>query len=218
VSAGQAQIRDLRFYIYDIEWLDADGASHAMHLDGSSAQGEALALVDLRNDKTSALSGRIDRGLYTGVRFTLGVPFQLNHGNPLTAKSPLDRGDLFWAWQSGYKFLRVDAREEGHEWSFHLGSTGCSSASALRPPASPCAQPNRVHVELRNFDPLRQSVVVNLTELIRVMRAATYRVCTGDYSSPDCSAAYALTGLNAVTGTCTEHRCPTQKLFSVSEK
>jgi len=188
-----------------------------MRMRGASAQTSTLALVDLRNQETTAVSGQVDDGRYTGVRFTLGVPFDLNHGNPLTAKPPLDRADLFWAWQSGYKFLRVDARHEGKEWSFHLGSTGCSSASALRPPVRPCAQPNRVRVELRNFDALKQAIVVNLSELVDVMNSATDRVCTGDYSSSDCAAAYALTGLNAVTGTCAHELCVGQKLFLAGE-
>ncbi len=86
------------------------------------------------------------------VRFELGVPFALNHLNPLTQPSPLNLPDMFWSWRMGYKFLRLDIQttdeQEPRAWSYHLGSVGCQSASTLRPPEQACVQPNRFTLDV----------------------------------------------------------------------
>ncbi len=141
--AGSATVHNLQFYVHDVELLDERGVGHPFRLVAREPwQSEQVALLDLaggagtpRNEVVRGTSD--DAGKYTGIRFTVGVPFDLNHANPLTAAAPLDRGPLFWTWQSGYKFLRADFDAS----SFHLGSTGCSSASALRPPAQACSCP-----------------------------------------------------------------------------
>ena len=145
----------------------------------------------------------------------MGVPFDLNHANPLTAAPPLARGDLFSTWQMGYKFFRVDLSVDEREWSFHLGSTGCISASAVRPPATECAQPDRMRVELKG-DPLREVVRLDLESLAAAARAASYVVCTGDYAAVSaCAPAYATTGLQLSTGACADAFCAGQRLWSL---
>ena len=216
-----AETRDLRFYLHDVELLTTDDQARSMKLIANPWQSERVALIDLAGavtaDSNATLKGYTgSKDSYAGLRFTLGVPFDLNHSNPLTAATPLNHPDLFWSWNSGYKFLRVDLADQGHEWSFHLGSTGCSSASALRPPASPCAQPNLVRVELRGFDPTKQPVRVQLSELTSAMRAANFAVCVGDYqNNAACGAAYAKTGLDVATGACSDAICKSQRLFGV---
>ncbi|HJY35855.1 MAG TPA: hypothetical protein VJ299_00255, partial [Steroidobacteraceae bacterium] len=72
---------------------------------------------------------------------------------------------------------------------------GCSSASALRPPAQPCAQTNEMHIELKG-DPLRGVVRLRLRALAAAAQSANYVACTGDYQvDPACKDAYAATGL-----------------------
>lgn len=82
------------------------------------------------------------------LRFSLAVPFEINHANPLTQPSPINLAEMFWSWRLGHKFLRIDmsALEQANQpstWNFHLGSTGCSSASSLRAPVKECEQSNR---------------------------------------------------------------------------
>ncbi|MCW8106924.1 metallo-mystery pair system four-Cys motif protein [Alteromonas ponticola] len=87
----------------------------------------------------------------TAFRFTLGLPFAENHANPLTQPSPLNDSSMFWSWQDGHKFLRMDLRQKQnleHTFSYHLGSIGCTSDSAVRPPAKSCTFTNRVNVIL----------------------------------------------------------------------
>src|SRR5690606_39726454 len=82
----------------------------------------------------------------TGVQ-TCALPiFALNHLDASTAPSPLNFTAMFWSWQSGYKFLRVDTADD--TFRVHLGSTGCSSPGPSRPPTS-CSAPNRRSEERR---------------------------------------------------------------------
>lgn len=206
--AGGTVVHQLQFYVHDIELVDQAGGVHPVRIDG------ALALIDLTGSgktRVTSVPGTLTGkppSSYRAVRFTVGVPFALNHANPLTAAPPLDRGELFWAWQSGYKFLRADFVADGLESTFHLGSAGCSSASALRPPASPCAQPNLVRVELAG-DALK-SVVRFHPEVLGAGR------CTGNYAdNPDCFASYAATGLDIATGKCLGGSCASQRLWTL---
>lgn len=85
--------------------------------------------------------------LATNLRFTMGVPVAENHANPLTQPSPLNDSSMFWSWQNGHKFLRIDVSKHSdptRTWSYHLGSVGCESESAVRPPEKSCTFTNRV--------------------------------------------------------------------------
>jgi uncharacterized repeat protein (TIGR04052 family) len=203
VGGDNATVQSLQFYVHEIELIDEHGKPRPFRFTAAAPwQNERVALVDLAGDSTTArhasIQGSVEGGAatYSGIRLTVGVPFDLNHANPLAAAAPLDRGEMFWNWQSGHKFLRADLAVAGHEWAFHLGSTGCSSASALRPPAQPCAQPNEMRIELKG-DPLHGVVRLRLDSLIAAAQAASYVVCTGDYQvDPACRDAYAATGLH----------------------
>jgi uncharacterized repeat protein (TIGR04052 family) len=83
------------------------------------------------------------------LSFNVGVPFAINHQNPLIQASPLNDSSMFWAWRNGYKFIRWDMQNAaGDPWSFHLGSVGCVSAAMVRGPRAPCAQANLTAVDI----------------------------------------------------------------------
>jgi uncharacterized repeat protein (TIGR04052 family) len=211
--------RSLQWYVHDIELLDEKQQPHPLELTPIAPwQNERVALIDVTGNQARAtVTGTIAAPAtrYTGIRFTVGVPFELNHGNPLTAPAPLDRGDMLWAWQSGHKFLRVDLATDAHEGSFHLGSTGCSSASALRPPQRACAQPNLIRVELAG-DPIRATIRLRIDLLAAAMHAADFATCTGDYRrDPACTAPFALTGLHTDSGVCADASCSKQQLWTL---
>ncbi len=106
----------------------------------------------------------------------------LNHADATIAPSPLNLTSLFWNWQAGYKFLRIDLATSGRPqditpgdmpkfgdraasnrlgFAIHLGSTVCAADSPTKSPA-PCANPNRPVVEFANFDPARDIVIADL--------------------------------------------------------
>jgi len=212
--------RDLKLYVHDIELLDENQRPHPLVLTSRAPwQNDRVALIDLAGAgaQSTTVTGTVaaPAARYSGIRFTVGVPFDLNHGNPLTAGAPLDRGDMFWAWQSGHKFLRVDFATDAQQWSFHLGSTGCSSASALRPPQRACAQPNLIRIELAG-EPLQSTVRLRVDRLVAAMRAADFVTCTGEYArDPACAAPFALTALRTDSGTCADAACSEQQLWTL---
>ncbi|MDO6565532.1 metallo-mystery pair system four-Cys motif protein [Alteromonas sp. 1_MG-2023] len=85
--------------------------------------------------------------LATNLRFTMGLPFDANHANPLSQASPLNDTSMFLNRQQGHRFLRLDLSQAGaneKQWSYHLGSANCTSASTDTPPEASCAFTNRV--------------------------------------------------------------------------
>lgn len=125
---------DLMFFVSDFK------TTQKLPIDHSKFANEAVALIGAECSELGwqvTLKGDIKEG--EAVSFDLGVPFAHNHTNPLTAKSPLNASEMFWSWQLGHKFLRFDEAD----FSFHLGSTGCTSASRLRAPNHACESPNR---------------------------------------------------------------------------
>jgi hypothetical protein len=110
---------DFRFYVSDVELIDAAGRAVKLQLAQDGVwQFRDLALLDFEDGSgpcrggTTGLNARVvgkaPPGDYRGISFTLGVPFALNHGDPTVAPSPLNLTAMFWSWQVGYKFVKVD--------------------------------------------------------------------------------------------------------------
>jgi uncharacterized repeat protein (TIGR04052 family) len=126
---------DMRFFVSEVELLDAKGRAVAVKLDQDGIwQYQNLALLDFedgtgpcRNGNSglhTAVTGSVPKGNYRGVRFTLGVPFGLNHGDPTIAPSPLNISGMFWVWQSGYKFVKIDMASAGQPQAADLPAEG----------------------------------------------------------------------------------------------
>lgn len=104
---------------------------------------------------------------FTELKFTIGVPFHLNHLNPLEQKAPLNRPDMFWVWRNGHKFLRLELENKTSSLTYHLGSTGCSSISSIRPPSKACEAPNLITINLSSERFQEQNVIeLDLNQLI----------------------------------------------------
>ena len=112
------------------------------------------------------------------VNFSLAVPFALNHLNPLQQQAPLNESEMFWSWQLGHKFLRLDLAD----YNFHLGSTDCHSASKLRAPKEPCKYPNRFEFSIKNID-LNKPIVFNLDNLLL---GTQQKFCMSEQTNTDC--------------------------------
>lgn len=103
---------------------------------------------ELKSNNDVQFAAPVDLDSSEKLSFTLAVPFALNHQNPLLQASPLNLPSMFWSWQSGHKFFRLDVQGPNKNWVFHLGSIGCSAASTMRSPQEECVQPNRVRFYL----------------------------------------------------------------------
>lgn len=125
------------------------------------------------------------------LRFTLGVPFELNHSNPLQAKAPLADSDMFWTWQLGYKFFRLDASqtENTQHWALHFGSLGCNAASAMRAPTEACLHPNQIPVAIEDFQ-AEQPIYLHLDKILSDAVVGQEN-CMGDPKSSACQPVFA---------------------------
>lgn len=125
VGAAETTITptDYRFYVSNVALIDEDGNAVPLELEQDGKwQYQDVALLDFE-DGTSACDngtaemrtmvvGTVPEGDYQSLRFTLGVPEQLNHEDAAIAPSPLNLTSMWWNWQGGYKFLRVEMETE----------------------------------------------------------------------------------------------------------
>jgi uncharacterized repeat protein (TIGR04052 family) len=209
---------DFRLYLSAIALLDAEGRAVPLTLVQDGVwQYEDVVLLDFEDGSgpcqngnaptNTSIRGSVPDGDYRGLQFTLGLPFALNHADNLLAASPLNLSAMFWNWQGGYRFFKVDlagmggtmmhgaAAAGGHGagggFLVHLGSTGCASAASTAAPAAACANPNVVSVSFPVFDTATDSVAVDLADLLqfsdlKVNTPETPPGCMSGVTDPDC--------------------------------
>jgi uncharacterized repeat protein (TIGR04052 family) len=204
---------DLRYYVHGLELKDAEGNYQPLALDVDDAhQGPQVVLIDVENGEGhcsggtpsthTEVLGRLPAGEYRGLRFVLGVPEALNHANPDLAEEPLLASGLgsglTWSWLSGYRFLRLDvATADRHtpDYAVHVGSTACEQGES----GPRCARGNRAVIELPEFDPQVDRVVLDVAALLRhadLTGGTQGRGCHGANDAPACHAVLPTLGLD----------------------
>ena len=232
---------DFRMYVSEVHLINRQGQAVKVELEQDKVwQLENIALLDFENAQgpcrngTPAMNqtvrGRVPAGQYQGLRFTLGVPFARNHGDPTVAPAPLSSTAMFWNWQGGYKFLKFDAATSGQQavtappaahgggsasgFSVHLGSTSCASASKTTAPTA-CLQPNRVVVDFPAFDVNKHVVVADIGPVLAkanvdINTPGTSPGCMSFLGDADCVAIMPALGLPYM-----DHQAGKQQFFSV---
>lgn len=242
---SQVAFVDARLFLSNIRLITSSGEEVPLELDQDTPfQTDNVVLLDFEDgtggcaetgttEQNHQATGKVPRGAYAGLAFDLGVPFELNHGDPLEAPSPLNVQALAWNWLSGHKFARIDlavsAGDAGadSQWNFHLGSTGCSQNVAdggalnpIGPPDSECGRPNRASYEFPSFDLASESIVLDLAALFAGSDVSTNlgSAAPGCMSfpadEPDCTEIYKNLGLSFSSGQCLSG-CANQSVFSV---
>lgn len=118
------------------------------------------------------------------LSFYLGVPEAYNHRNPLQAVSPLNQSDMYWSWQQGYKYLRLELAGKQQQWALHLGAAGCHSASPMRAPQAPCQHQNRPKISLQYRG--EKSLILDLAPLLADMTLSSDNHCMSDPNRLSC--------------------------------
>ncbi len=209
-SSPGIALSDLRFYISNVQLIDREGVAHDIRYATEMGwQNDAVAYIDLENGDGACQNGTAETfdhilGVapaadYQGLRFTVGVPFRINHSNPLTAKPPLDDPDMHWHWRSGYKFLRAGVRSDTDGFWIHTGSAGCEGTVG---DITGCKFPNRIHVELAGFVPDTHAIAVDLSALL-AGTSITDEVrsdCSSGPPETTCVAPFAALGIDFKTG------------------
>lgn len=234
-SGASAQLADARLFVSQVELRDASGAWTALTLDDSIWQSSDVALLDFEDgsgacadsgteETNDIITGTLPAGAYDGVRFTLGIPFALNHIDATNAEPPFNVPGMFWVWQGGFKFVRVDWKVEGGEvprWNVHTGSTACESIAPTVAPEAPCARPNLGSVTLGGFDIDADTIAIDLAQLVaaadlNLNTEATAPGCMSGSDEPaECAPVFAALGMDFATGTC-DAECAGQSVFAAT--
>ena len=218
-SATPVTLSDFRFYVSNVALIDASGKTVPLNLTQDNKwQYQNVALIDFE-DKTGACTngttevrdkviGTVPKGNYKGLQFTLGVPSNLNHEDSTLAPSPLNLTSLWWNWRFGYKFARIDFKNQvtaqnpqsqqkhkdnhgnaGKSQGFliHLGSTGCQAETSSQKPQTECSNPNRPTITFTNFDSAKNIVIADIGKLVKDTNLTHNQTdtATGCMSSPD---------------------------------
>ena len=125
VGVSEATIipTDFRLYVSNLALVDKAGNAVPVELEQDNKwQYKNVALIDFEDgtgvcdngtsEVRTKVVGSIPKGDYEQLQFTLGVPKNLNHKDAAIARSPLNLTSMWWNWQGGYKFLRVDLENE----------------------------------------------------------------------------------------------------------
>lgn len=192
-SKSKISIADFRFYVSNVSLIDDKGQEVSLKLEQDKKwQNGNVTLLDFENKSGDCSSGNIDlnkeikgsivKGNYKTLKFTLGLPFEQNHQDATKAESPLNVSSMFWTWNSGYKFARIDLKTDAasKDYYIHLGSTGCMSSEmsvksegdhshmSMGSDKAPsmCKNPNRPEITLDNFDIEKSTVIADLSALL----------------------------------------------------
>jgi uncharacterized repeat protein (TIGR04052 family) len=218
IGAGNSpmELTDFRFYVSNIELINAAGDAVPLELQPDGLwQQEQVALLDFEDGSArcaefgneqlrSKVVGTAPEGDYTGIRFRMDVPFELNHLDVTAAPSPLNIPALWWNWQFGYKFTRIEMMVNGEPWLLHLGSTGCEAPNGASAPEHPCANTNAVQVELDGFNPRMNFIVADVAALLATVDISSSTPeppgCMSGLDDPDCVVIFTALGLSLETG------------------
>ena len=229
-ASTTALVQDLRFYIHAVKLIKADGSREAVTLDANEWQltrnSDDVALIDLEDASAecanegygsagthAVVTGKVAEGSYTGVEFTFGVPFALNHTDVTAAPAPLNLEAMAWNWQFGRRYSVIEVKEPttgawgSPAFYTHVGATGCTGNPATGETAN-CIRNNRALVTLASFDSSTQKIALDLKELLKgenitANTAQTAPGCMSSTDDPECDSLFAALGLDLSTGAST---------------
>jgi len=208
---SKMSVTDFKFYVQDVRLVDKKGKETPVNLTNDGKfQTEKVALLDFENGEgtctngtkelNTAIRGTVPKGKYSGVKFTIGVPEELNHLDPTLQPSPLNFTRMMWSWQLGFKFARIDTKTTGRPngYVLHLGSTNCvTDANGI----INCARPNRPEFVFEKFDLVKDSVIVDLKTLfaganVDINQEKTAAGCMSFEGDSDCLPVFKNLGLS----------------------
>ncbi|WP_437851114.1 MbnP family copper-binding protein [Sorangium sp. So ce363] len=208
-------LNDFRLYIHDVRLRRADGEEVPLSLEQDELwQYQDVVLLDFEDrsgtcangteETNGVVRGTVPAGDYDGLSFKLGVPFDLNHGDASSAPSPLNLTGLFWSWNDGYKFLRLDSvsTEDDKPFLVHIGSTGCVAGAGGEVTA--CDRPNVAEIVFEGIDPLTTKVLVDYAALVADSdlsgSADDIPGCMSDPSDSECLPLFTHLGIDSTDG------------------
>ena len=216
---GTARPLDFRLYLHDLALVTRGGQQVPVTLkDDDVWQRYGVALLDFEDATGTCNTGSVEtnahvvgrtptHGDYVGVTFRVGVPASMNHLDAATAPAPFNAPGLWWSWQGGYKYARIDVSTRGNPngFYFHLGATTCDGTVAG---GFGCRYDNVSTVSMVGFQPGRNQVALDIAPLydgVDIDRAPDYQAdsvagCMAFSGDPECPAMFAPLGLSFEDG------------------
>ncbi len=219
VEGGEVKLRDLRFFVHDVRLVTPAGAEVPIELEQDGVwQVQNVALLDFE-DATGPcergtratheeITGHVPSGEYTGIRFRVGVPFELNHGDPTSAPAPLDLTAMYWGWGEGFMFFQAvtsttpQTGEKANAYALAIASMGCEG-DPRHGEVVACDLPNRPEIELTSFDRATQAIVLDLPTLFEGTKLLTEHGCSSGPKNEQCVPLFTRFGLDYATGAVT---------------
>ena len=216
---------DTRFYVSNLQMIDAQGNKSTVTLEENTNQGAGVALLDFGYDVSgtcttaykTTITGNVARGDYSGVAMRIGVPVKgtdgvtnLNHSDTSASATPapLQVTAMAWKWQAGRKFTKIEFaptnlvtkadNSTATKWNVHVGSTGCSG-DPIAGNETTCSNPNRLDLNFSRFDSTSQKVVLDVQKLFAESDLTKDEGgavgCMSGATDPECPAIFKALGL-----------------------
>jgi hypothetical protein len=165
---------EFRVFVHGVELLTADGKAVPVTLEQDGKwQSENVAMLDFENGTGPCSNGTAE------TRTVI----------------------MFWAWNSGHKFVRLDAKtESGKNWVLHLGSAACSPNESATAAPTQCTYGNRATMQFDKFDLSRDVIVADIAALyagsnLEENQPRTAAGCMSGPSDSDCGPIFSKLGL-----------------------
>lgn len=132
VSGDTVRFTMAKFYLSEVCVIDTLGRAIPVRvvdtLSTATIDNQTVTLLDYATAQNGAfeLTLRAKPGLYRGMKFNVGVPFELNHRDASVLPKPLniDQG-MFWVWNTGYIFHRLEGKFDSSgvqkDFLYHIG-------------------------------------------------------------------------------------------------
>lgn len=211
-SKVSAKPLDFRLFAHDFQLIRSNGEALPLRLiDDDVWQHDGVALLDFEDGSGSCETGspEVNRSVrgsapphddYTGLAFTVGIPEAMNHLDAATAPAPFNTPGMWWSWQGGFRYLRIDVAPDDNPdgFFFHLGGTNCSGSVAH---GFTCQYPNLARIELGASTP--SPIIIDAAALYRDLdltrkpdqRSDSVAGCMASAGDPECPAMFSALGL-----------------------
>lgn len=187
-------VTDLRFYISNVKFYDAQGLEITTTLDDTDFQlnhtDGSVALIDFTDADSgycsaaqegtartnTAIHGKTSVDTIASLSFDVGVPQTLMksviEASDNVADTPSPLGEMHWSWAGGYRHfvmnfvaMNNDNNIMVENSDFHIGSRDCGSSGKALSDLDTCGLINTPVVMLDGFDPNIHTVTVNLASI-----------------------------------------------------
>lgn len=212
-TGSTIDLQEAKLYIYDPQLVRRNGTAVPLVLEEDQRyQRDRLALLDFEDGTGSCIGGDLDtrtflRGIapdedYTGVRFQIGVPEELNHLDAATAPAPLNQPGMWWSWKGGFKYVKLEVGTRGNPtYYLHMGATSCDGTPSG---GYACASGNVAEIQLSGLDLDKSTVDFDIAQLwsdldidVQIDHVTdNIQGCMAFAGDPECPAVFTKLGLN----------------------